>query len=69
MINNLFLYVIMNLGFFVLFLGTREKLTFRALTYLTDFNDYARVLQVFGAHHIFGKIVGPQSIPQERPMQ
>jgi NADH-quinone oxidoreductase subunit N len=38
----LLLYVIMNLGFFVLFLSTQEKLTLRALTYLTDFNDYTQ---------------------------
>lgn len=38
----LFLYVVMNLGFFVLFLSTRDRLTSRALTYLTDFNDYAQ---------------------------
>lgn len=38
----LFLYVLMNLGFFVLFLTTKEQTTFRSLTYLTDFNDYAQ---------------------------
>lgn len=38
----LFLYIIMNLGFFILFLTTKEQTTFRALTYLTDFNDYAQ---------------------------
>ena len=39
----LLLYVIMNLGFFLLFLTTREQKTKRALTYLTDFNDYAQM--------------------------
>ena len=38
----LLLYILMNLGFFVLFLNTREKNTNRALTYLSDFNDYAQ---------------------------
>lgn len=38
----LFLYVVMNLGFFILFLTTKEQTTLRALTYLTDFNDYAQ---------------------------
>ena len=38
----LFLYIIMNLGFFILFLTTKENITRRALTYLTDFNDYAQ---------------------------
>ena len=37
----LLLYIFMNLGFFILFLNTRETKTNRALTYLTDFNDYA----------------------------
>jgi len=37
----LLLYIIMNLGFFILFLNTKEQNTNRALTYLTDFNDYA----------------------------
>ena len=38
----LFLYILMNLGFFLLFLNTREQKTNRALTYLSDFNDYAQ---------------------------
>lgn len=38
----LFLYILMNLGFFVLYLNTREEKTNRSLTYLTDFNDYAQ---------------------------
>jgi NADH-quinone oxidoreductase subunit N len=38
----LLLYIIMNLGFFILFLNTRETKSSRALTYLTDFNDYAQ---------------------------
>jgi NADH-quinone oxidoreductase subunit N len=38
----LFLYILMNLGFFILFLNTREEESHRALTYLSDFNDYAQ---------------------------
>lgn len=38
----LVLYVLMNLGFFILFLNTREKKTNRSLTYLSDFNDYTK---------------------------
>ena len=38
----LILYALMNLGFFVLFLNTRETKTNRALTYLSDLNDYAK---------------------------
>ena len=38
----LFLYILMNLGFFILFLNTREEKTNRSLTYLSDFNDYAQ---------------------------
>jgi len=38
----LLLYILMNLGFFILFLNTRENKTNRSLTYLTDFNDYAQ---------------------------
>src|SRR3984885_1857704 len=38
----LLLYIIMNLGFFILFLNTKEQNTNRALTYLSDFNDYAQ---------------------------
>ena len=38
----LFLYILMNLGFFMLFLNTRDDKTNRALTYLSDFNDYAQ---------------------------
>ena len=38
----LVLYVLMNLGFFILFLTTREKKTRRSLIYLSDFNDYAK---------------------------
>ena len=38
----LLLYILMNLGFFILFLTTREKKTQRALIYLSDFNDYAQ---------------------------
>ena len=38
----LFLYILMNLGFFMLFLNTEEKKTKRVLIYLNDFNDYAK---------------------------
>jgi NADH-quinone oxidoreductase subunit N len=38
----LLLYVLMNLGFFLLFLTTKDQKTNRSLTYLTDFNDYAQ---------------------------
>jgi NADH-quinone oxidoreductase subunit N len=38
----LLLYVLMNLGFFLLFLTTKDQKTNRYLTYLTDFNDYAQ---------------------------
>lgn len=38
----LLLYIIMNLGFFFLFLNTKERKSNRSLTYLTDFNDYAQ---------------------------
>jgi NADH-quinone oxidoreductase subunit N len=38
----LLLYIVMNLGFFILFLNTREEKTSRSLTYLSDFNDYAQ---------------------------
>ena len=38
----LLLYVLMNLGFFILFLNTREEKTNRSLVYLSDFNDYAQ---------------------------
>src|ERR1700744_5500376 len=38
----LLLYILMNLGFFILYLNTREKKTTRSLTYLTDFNDFAQ---------------------------
>ncbi len=38
----LLLYILMNLGFFILFLNTREEKTNRALIYLSDFNDYAQ---------------------------
>jgi NADH-quinone oxidoreductase subunit N len=38
----LFIYVIMNLGFFIILLTTKEQFTHRALTYLTDLNDYAQ---------------------------
>ena len=38
----LFLYVIMNLGFFIIFLTTKEQVTLRSLAFLTDFNDYAQ---------------------------
>jgi NADH-quinone oxidoreductase subunit N len=37
----LFIYIVMNLGFFILFLSTREKVIYQALGYLTDLNDYA----------------------------
>jgi NADH-quinone oxidoreductase subunit N len=35
------LYILMNLGFFILFLTTQEKRTTRALTFLSEFNDFA----------------------------
>lgn len=38
----LFLYVLMNLGFFILFLTTKDSETKRSLTYLTDFNIFAQ---------------------------
>ena len=38
----LLLYVLMNLGLFLMFLTTKDKNTNRYLTYLTDFNDYAQ---------------------------
>jgi len=38
----LLLYVIMNAGFFLLFLCTKEKTLNKPLTYLTDFNDFAQ---------------------------
>jgi NADH-quinone oxidoreductase subunit N len=38
----LLLYTIMNLGFFILFLNTKERKKQRSLTYLSDFNDYAQ---------------------------
>ena len=38
----LFLYVLMNLGFFILFLTTKDSGTKRSLTYLTDFNIFAQ---------------------------
>jgi NADH-quinone oxidoreductase subunit N len=38
----LLLYVIMNIGFFVLFLATREIQSNKPLTYLTDFNSFAQ---------------------------
>lgn len=38
----LLLYVIMNAGFFLLFLTTRETSLNKSLTYLTDFNDFAQ---------------------------
>jgi NADH-quinone oxidoreductase subunit N len=38
----LLLYIIMNLGFFFLFLNTKEQKSNRSLTYLSDFNDYAQ---------------------------
>lgn len=38
----LFLYIIMNAGFFIIFLTTKEQVLFRALTYITDLNDYAQ---------------------------
>ena len=38
----LVLYILMNLGFFLLFLTTQEKKTKRSLVYLSDFNDYAQ---------------------------
>lgn len=37
----LLLYVIMNAGFFLLFLTTREINSNKSLTYLSDFNDFA----------------------------
>lgn len=37
----LFIYVISNIGFFLLFLTTRDEKTNRALTYLTDLNNFA----------------------------
>ena len=38
----LVLYVLMNLGFFILFLVTKDSTTKRSLTYLTDFNIFAQ---------------------------
>lgn len=38
----LLLYILMNLGFFLVFLNTREHKNHRALTYLSDLNDYAQ---------------------------
>jgi NADH-quinone oxidoreductase subunit N len=38
----LLLYVLMNIGFFVLFLTTRDINTKKPLTYLTDFNRFAQ---------------------------
>lgn len=38
----LLLYVLMNLGFFILFLTTKDVETKRSLTYLTDFNLFAQ---------------------------
>ena len=38
----LLLYILMNLGFFILFLNTKEKKTNRAMLYLSDFHDYAK---------------------------
>jgi NADH-quinone oxidoreductase subunit N len=38
----LVLYILMNLGFFLLFLNTREEKTNRSLTYLSDLNDYSQ---------------------------
>lgn len=38
----LLLYIIMNTGFFLIFLTTKEKTTNKSLTYLTDFNDFAQ---------------------------
>lgn len=38
----LFLYIIMNSGFFIIFLTTKEQVLLRALTYITDLNDYAQ---------------------------
>ncbi len=38
----LLLYVLMNLGFFILFLTTKDLNTKKSLTYLTDFNLFAQ---------------------------
>lgn len=38
----LLLYVLMNSGFFLIFLTTKEKVLNKPLTYLTDFNDFAQ---------------------------
>jgi len=38
----LVLYVLMNLGFFILFLTTKDLKTKKSLTYLTDFNLFAQ---------------------------
>lgn len=38
----LLLYVLMNAGFFIVFLTTREVSIFKPLTYLTDFNTFAQ---------------------------
>jgi NADH-quinone oxidoreductase subunit N len=38
----LVLYVLMNLGFFILFLTTKDSKTRKSLTYLTDFNVFAQ---------------------------
>lgn len=43
----LLLYVIMNAGFFLLFLCTKEKTSNKSLTYLTDFNDFAQKNYVY----------------------
>jgi NADH-quinone oxidoreductase subunit N len=38
----LLLYVIMNLGFFILFLTTKDTKTKKSLTYLRDFKNFAQ---------------------------
>ena len=43
----LLLYILMNLGFFLLFLNTNEEKTNRSLLYLSDFNDYAQKNYLF----------------------
>src|SRR5277367_464064 len=37
----LFIYILMNLGIFILFLNTRDEKTNRSLTYITDLKNFA----------------------------
>lgn len=43
----LWIYVIMNAGFFLLFLCIKEKTINKPLTYLTDFNDFAQKHNIY----------------------